>query len=276
MSNGRRRRVLVVVVAAVLGGGVATAQPGQGSATVKPAEKKPAEKPRFGFRWQVVDGTTFGFRLVAPAEATPKLEVSYQGEDYDLPLTGATKDLSPVVFARGEDLIVSSESTPGLAWRLSIIKGRFAIAKTATWKTAKAQPAWAKLPASKTPRDALTQLATLLRFGGSVAGLERYFTDVAVAWNVFKRGTAEPYKRSMPGTAVISTWDGAGYPIVRGTIKVQGRCATLPANAASKPAAAAAPPEAPHLLRLCLDADLHVTELDTLIVAGDTETIVTP
>ena len=216
-------------------------------------------------RWQAPDGTTVTFTISAKRDKAPELEIKTLDGTYDLALKGAFKQMVPAFIAIDDEVVITTGATPGLAWRFAWKKGRVVQTKSVYWATDKKRPAWAVDAAAMTPDAALRRIAGLLRLGGTVGGIDRFFSDTAVTWNVYTRGDAKPWKRTMTGKEALGRWVGSGWPIVRGKLKIAKGCLTLPANAASKPAAPAAPPDAPALQMICVDKDLHVSAIDTLI-----------
>jgi hypothetical protein len=275
------QRTSHVILALLLATGVAAAgdpKPGSGSGTGSGSGSIKVDKvdtPRpvdpdapvtwTPVRWQAPDGTTVTLTIEAKRDQAPKLEVKTLDESYELALKGAFKQMVPAFVAIGDELVITTGATPGLAWRFTWRKGRFVQTKSVYWATDKKRPAWAVDAPATTPDAALRRIAGLLRLGGTVGGIDRFFADAPVTWNVYTRGDPEPWKRTMTGKEVLARWVGAGWPIVRGTLKIAKSCLTLPANATSKPAAPAAPPDAPALQTICVDKDLHVTAIDTLI-----------
>jgi hypothetical protein len=261
---------------------------GSGSVKVDSTKRSPTDPPADPngplkwdpVRWQSPDGQTVTFQIAAKRDAKPELTITIGEDSYDLPLKGSYREIVPAFVMVDEDVVITSGATPGVAWRFAWKKGKVVQTKSVYWAKDKARPAWA---VNATPADAtsaLKRIAALLRFGNTVPGLQQFFADPLVTWNVYTRGEAEPWKRSMAGKDALLKWIGAGYPVLRGKLKIAKGCMTLPANADGKPAAPAAPPDAPHLQKLCLDKDLHVSEIQTLIAPdakGEKgETIVTP
>jgi hypothetical protein len=233
-------------------------------------------------RWQAPDGSTVTFQLAAKRDAKPVLTITIGGDDgTEVELENAFREIVPAFVMVDDDVVLTSGATPGVAWRFAWKKGKVVKTKAVYWATDKQRPAWAVNAPPKDATAALKRIAGLLRFGNSVPGLQQFFADPLVTWNVFTRGDKTPWKRSMAGKDALGKWIGAGFPVLRGKLKLAKGCMTLAANADGKPAAVAAPPDAPHLLKLCVDKDLHVSEIATLIAKGDKdapkgETIVTP
>jgi len=146
------------------------------------------------------------------------------------------------------------------------------LTKSVYWATDNSRPAWAINAPPSDQAAALRRIIGLLRLGSTVPGLSQFFTDTKANWNVFTRGQKTPWKRAMTGREALKKWSGSGYPIVRGALTLAKGCVTLPANADGKPAAPAAPPEAPHLLKICVDKKLEVSEIETLIFPRTDET----
>jgi hypothetical protein len=231
-------------------------------------------------RWQAPDGSTVTFQLSAKRDAMPQMTIQIGEESYDIALKGSYREIVPAFVMVDEDVVLTSGATPGVAWRFAYKKGKVALTKSVYWATDKKRPAWAVNDIPTDATTALKRIAGLLRFGNTVPGLSQFFADPLVTWNVFTRGDAKPWKRSMAGKDALAKWIGAGYPVLRGKLKIAKGCMTLAANADGKPAAPAAPPEAPHLQKLCVDKDLRVSEIQTLIAPNakgeKAETVVTP
>ena len=216
-------------------------------------------------RWQAPDGTTVTFTIKAKRDEAPRLEIKSLEDSYDLALKGAFKEMVPAFVAIDDEVVITTGATPGVAWRYAWKKGRIVQTKTVYWAKDKARPAWALDTEATTPAAALRRIAGALRFGGTVPGFTRFFSETPVTWNVYTRGDKKPWKRTMTGKEALDRWVGAGYPIVRGALKIAKSCLTLPANAEAKAPAPAAPPDALALQKLCVDKDLHVIEIQTLI-----------
>jgi hypothetical protein len=270
----RAMRSLHVLIAIAVGIGSAHAdEPGVAVDTAKRAPAPPAPKPVDPdapvtwdvVRWQAPDGVTASFAITAKRDAAPVLTVSTGDDRYDIALKDAFKTMVPAFVAIDDDVVITTGATPGVAWRFAWKKGRVVLTKSVYWATDKKRPAWTLNPPAKDAAAAARRIAGLLRFGGTAPGLPTFFADAAVSWHVFTRGDKTPWKRSMTGRDVLQKWKGAGYPVVRGKLKVVKNCVTVAANADGKPVAVSAPPDAPHLLELCVDKDLHVESVKTLI-----------
>ena len=185
-------------------------------------------------RWQAPDGRTVTFQLAAKRDAMPALSISIGGdESYEIALVGAYREIVPAFVMVDDDVVITSGATPGVAWRFAWKKGKVALTKSVYWATDKKRPAWAVNAPPANATAALKRIAGLLRFGNTVRGLDQYFAEPMVTWNVYTRGEAEPWKRSMTGKDALAKWHGAGYPVLRGKLKIAKGCMTLPDNAGS-------------------------------------------
>jgi hypothetical protein len=230
-------------------------------------------------RWQAPDGSTVTFQIDAKTGAMPVLTISVDENSMEMELKDSFREMVPAFVMADADVVITTGATPGVAWRYAVKKGTIVQTKQVYWATDKKRPAWAVNDPPKDATTALKRIASLLRFGNTAPGLQKFFTDTPVAWDVYTRGDKKPWKRQMAGKDTLAKWVGAGFPVLRGKLKIAKGCMTLAANADGKPAAPMAPPDAPHLLKLCVDKDLHVSTIETLIAKNakdSSETVVTP
>ena len=216
------------------------------------------------FRWQAPDGTRVEAEVMVPPGESPRLELTKPSAP-PITLEGADgRDAFRVSSVR-DDLIIVGASR---AWRFTWKRDRFALVASASWTTPRKRPGWVRWTENATGFEAMRQL---LRFEGTLPGLERFFGEATVKVSSYG-GTSQTHEE-IPGSALLARWERDGFPLARGwMLKNAGpRCMSLPGNYASSDDMPANDPDGPRLLGACFARDgLQVTRID-LVVTGKTK-----